>query len=123
MIYKTRKIISPPDLNAANTLFGGRALAWIDEEAAIFAICESHYKKIVTKYMSEVDFHNPAHLGEIIEIGTELVAYGRTSITVACKIRNMSTQQDIVSVNKIVFVCLDEAGIPTPHGRIFKTPK
>lgn len=121
MLYKTRKIISPSDLNAANTLFGGRALAWIDEEAAIFSMVESRFKRIVTKFMSEIDFHHPARLGDVIEIGTELVGYGRTSITVSCKIRNMSTLEDIVSINKIVFVCLDENGSPTPHGRIMKT--
>lgn len=121
MIYKTRKIISPSDLNGANTLFGGRALSWIDEESAIFAIEATRHLRIVTKFMSEINFHNPAHLNEIVEIGTKLVKFGTTSITVACNIRNKTTKKDIVSVNQIVFVCLDENGKPIPHERTEET--
>jgi len=32
MNFRTRKLIKPEDLNARGTLFGGRVLAWIDEE-------------------------------------------------------------------------------------------
>ena len=31
MIYRTRKMVAPKDLNAIGTLFGGRVLDWIDE--------------------------------------------------------------------------------------------
>ena len=30
-------MVMPADLNGAGTLFGGRCLAWVDEEAAIYA--------------------------------------------------------------------------------------
>jgi acyl-CoA hydrolase len=35
MRFLTRKLVQPGDLNAGGTLFGGRCLTWIDEEAAI----------------------------------------------------------------------------------------
>ena len=40
MKYRTRKLVKPSDLNPRRTLFGGQVLKWIDEEAAIFAICQ-----------------------------------------------------------------------------------
>ena len=104
------------DLNGAGTLFGGRALAWIDEEAAVFAACQLGRSTIVTKFMSSIDFKSPAHIGEIVEIGAEVVKFGTTSITVRCAIRNKTTKKEIVVVDQIVFVCLDQEGKPVAHG-------
>lgn len=117
MDHRTRKMIMPAHLNGAGTLFGGQALAWIDEEAAIFAACQLGTSKIVTKAMSNIDFQSPARQGDIIEIGTEVVGFGRTSITVRCNIRNKTTQKDIVSVDRIVFVHVDDNGLSVPHGK------
>ena len=116
MQYRTRKMIMPGHLNGAGTLFGGQALAWIDEEAAIFAACQMSTRRLVTAAMSSIAFLAPAHQGDIIEIGADLVKVGRTSITVCCSIRNKTTGMDIVKVAEIVMVCLGEDGKPTPHG-------
>lgn len=117
MDYLTRKMIMPAHLNGAGTLFGGQALAWVDEEAAIFAACQIKSRSLVTKVMSAIDFQAPVHQGDIIEIGCRLVAVGRTSITVGCSIRNMTTGEVVLNVDKIVFVHLDDNGQPTPHGK------
>jgi len=123
--YKTRKLIKPEDLNARGTLFGGQLLKWIDEEAAIFAICQLstsshtyHTNSIVTKIISEIDFVTTAKQGDVIEIGCGLIGFGTTSITFACEVRNKNTQQTIVKVDKIVFVVVDKDGKPTPHGLV-----
>ena len=116
MEYRTRKMIMPAHLNGASTLFGGQALAWIDEEAAIFATCQIGSRSLVTKIMSAIDFQAPVRQGDIIEIGTELVGLGRTSITVSCSIRNKTTGEDVLKVDKIVFVHLGADGKPAPHG-------
>ncbi|HIG48218.1 MAG TPA: acyl-CoA thioesterase, partial [candidate division Zixibacteria bacterium] len=47
MEFKTRKLVTPKDLNPHGTLFGGRALEWIDEEAFIFASCQLASTSIV----------------------------------------------------------------------------
>lgn len=117
MDFKTRKIIMHPHLNATQSLFGGQALAWIDEEAAVFAACYLETSNIVTKFMSEIDFKSPAHLGDIIEIGCEIVKVGLTSITVRCIMRNMNCQKEIIRIEKIVFVNIDADGNPKPHGK------
>jgi acyl-CoA thioesterase YciA len=117
MKYRTRKLVKPGDLNSRRTLFGGQVLKWIDEEAAIFAICQIGKSNIVTKAMSEVNFVSTAVVGDIIEFGMELVSVGKTSITIACDVRNKVTKQSIIKIDKIVFVLLDENGKPTPHGK------
>jgi acyl-CoA thioesterase YciA len=121
MIYRTRKLIKPEDLNPRGTLFGGRILQWIDEEAAIFAICQLDSSNIVTKVMSEVNFVTTAQLGDVIEFGMDLIKFGTTSVTICCDVRNKKTKQSIVKIDSIVFVVLDENGKPIPHGKIQQT--
>lgn len=116
MQYNTHKLVMTGQLNARGTLFGGQCLSWIDEEAAIFAISVLGTPCIVTKCMSEINFKAPAHCGDIVEIGTSLVSLGNTSITVSCTIRNKTTKQEIVTVEKIVFVHVDENGKSKAHG-------
>ena len=120
MNFRTRKLVKYEDLNARGTLFGGQLLKWIDEEAAIFCICQLGSRSIVTKAMSEVNFVASAKLGDIIEIGCELVNFGKTSITIACEVRNKDTKQSIIRIDKIVFVLVDENGKPTPHGFLYE---
>lgn len=117
MKYRTRKLVKPEDLNTRRTLFGGQVLKWIDEEAAIFAVCQLGSSNIVTKAMSEVNFVSTAVMGDIIEFGMELVNVGTTSITIACDVRNKMTKQSVIKIDKIVFVLLDENGKPKPHGK------
>lgn len=116
MRFFSRKLIKPNDLNSHGTLFGGSLLAWIDEEAAIYVTCQLGKGNIVTKYMSEIDFVSSAKLGDIIEIGMETVNFGKSSITVKCEVRQKFTHKTIITIDKIVFVHLDENDKPTPHG-------
>jgi acyl-CoA thioesterase YciA len=116
MRFYSRRSIKPNDLNAGGTLFGGTLLAWIDEEAAIYARCVLNTKQIVTKYISEIDFVSSAKQGDIIEIGIATVSLGRSSITLQCVVRNLFTLQKIIQIDKIVFVHIDENGKPRPHG-------
>lgn len=115
--YLSRRIVMPQDLNPAMRLFGGRALAWIDEEAAIFALCQLKGLRLVTKFMSEVNFVASARHGDVVEFGLQVVACGRTSLTVRCVMRNKDTQNTIVEVDRIVFVAVDEEDRPVPHGK------
>ena len=70
----------------------------------------------VTKLISEVNFMMPARQGDVIEFGLSLLSYGSSSITVSCKVRNKLTHAPIVSIDKMVFVHVNEQGLPVPHG-------
>ncbi|WPP50294.1 acyl-CoA thioesterase [Catalinimonas niigatensis] len=117
MNFHTRKWVKPEDLNPNKTLFGGRLLQWIDEEAALYTIIQLENQKVVTKYISEINFISSAITGDIIEIGIEPVSFGSTSITLRCVVRNKMTHEEILSIDKIVMVNLDENGKPVPHGK------
>ena len=117
MKYHTRKWIKPEDLNANQTLFGGRLLQWVDEEAALYAIIQLENPKTVTKFMSEINFVGSAKLGDIIEIGIQVLNFGTTSLSLRCEVRNKMTHQTIITIEKIVMVSLGEDGHPKPHGK------
>jgi acyl-CoA thioesterase YciA len=116
MKFYSRKLIKPEDLNANNTLFGGALLRWIDEEAGIYTMTKLMSQKVVTKYISEINFVSSAKQGDVIEIGMEFVSIGRTSITMRCLVRNLFTQKTIISIDKIVFVRVDENEKAKAHG-------
>ncbi|WP_126650471.1 acyl-CoA thioesterase [Chryseobacterium aureum] len=117
MNYHTRKWVKPEDLNPNHSLFGGRLLQWIDEEAALYAIIQLENTKVVTKFISEINFVSSAKQGDIIEIGIEATHFGSSSITLRCDVRNKMTHQTIITVEKIVMVNLDAEGNPAPHGK------
>ena len=73
-------------------------------------------QKVVTKYISEINFVSSAKQGDVIEIGMEFVAIGRTSFTMKCLVRNLFTQKTIISIDEIVFVRVDNDEKPKPHG-------
>jgi len=117
MRFHTRKWVKPEDLNPNGTLFGGQLLAWIDEEAALYTIIQLENSKIVTKYMSEINFMASAKKGDIVEIGMEVVKFGRSSLTMKCEVRNKMTRETILTVDNIIMVNLGDDGKPTPHGK------
>lgn len=116
MRFHSRKWVKPEDLNANGTLFGGSLLRWIDEECTIAAILQLGNERVVTKYMSAIDFVASAWQGDLIELGIGLHGFGRTSITFRCEVRNMVTRDTIISIDTIVFVGLDDQGRPVTHG-------
>lgn len=117
MNFHTRKWIKPEDLNPNGTLFGGRLLEWIDEEAALYAIIQIENQKVVTKYMSEINFVASAKTGDIIEIGLAVNKFGKSSIDLKCIVRNKMTYDTIITIENIILVNLGEDGKPLAHGK------
>ncbi len=117
MRFHTRKWVKPEDLNPNGTLFGGQLLAWIDEEAALYTIIQLENSKIVTKYISEINFMASARQGDIIEIGIGVTKFGKSSMTLRCEARNKMTRETILTVDNIIMVNLGDDGKPKPHGK------
>lgn len=117
MRFHTRKWVKPQDLNPNASLFGGRVLEWIDEECALYAIIQLENPRVVTKYMSEINFKSSAVQGDIIEIGIEVLKFGNTSLNLRCEVRNKMTRHTIITVENIVMVSLGEDGKPVAHGK------
>jgi acyl-CoA hydrolase len=117
MRFHTRKWVKPEDLNANGTLFGGKLLAWIDEEAALYSIVQLENPKVVTKFMSEINFMSAAKQGDIVEIGLDVAQFGKSSLVLKCEVRNMMTREKIITIDNITMVNLGEDGKPKPHGK------
>ena len=107
MRFHTRKWVKPEDLNPNGTLFGGRLLAWIDEEAALYTLIQLENKRIVTKYISEINFMSSAKKGDIVELGMEVTKFGKSSISLKCVARNKMTRETILTVDNIIMVGAD----------------
>ena len=115
MKFFTRKMVAAKDLNSNGSLFGGRVLSWIDEEAFIFSACQLKDDSVVTRYISNIEFLSTARIGDIVEIGMEAIDMGRTSITLKCVVRKKGCDTILTQIDKIVFVLVDRQGRPKPH--------
>ncbi len=117
MRFHTRKWVKPEDLNPNGTLFGGKLLAWLDEELALYSIIQLENTRVVTKYMSEINFKSSAKQGDIIEIGIDVVKFGTSSLTLKCEARNMMTRETIITIESVTMVNLGNDGKPKSHGK------
>lgn len=117
MRFNSRRWVKPEDLNANGTLFAGKLLSWIDEEAIVYAMIQLENKRIVTKYVSEINFMGTAVAGDVIEIGVAVLKFGKSSLTLSCEVRNKMTHEPIVTVDNIIMVNLDDNGKPKTHGK------
>jgi acyl-CoA hydrolase len=117
MRFHTRKWVKPEDLNPNHSLFGGKLLAWIDEEAALYSIVQLENPRVVTKHMSEINFVSSAKQGDIIEIGLDVVKFGNSSLILECEVRNIMTRETIITIDSITMVSLGDDGKPKAHGK------
>lgn len=77
-----RKLVMSGDLNASNSLFGGKMMAFIDEAASLYVMCQLKTSNIVTLKVSELLFKIPVLLGDFLEFYAETVKVGKTSILI-----------------------------------------
>lgn len=113
--------VFPDSLNYGGTLFGGKLLAEMDSAAANSGrrlMYDTECNGMVTAHLSEVDFLNPAHLGDIVELNTTIVKMGRTSVTikVVAKSENLMGEKRLICKAQFVMVGLKD-GTPYPHGK------
>ncbi|MBM3383338.1 MAG: acyl-CoA thioesterase [Betaproteobacteria bacterium] len=114
------RLIMPGDLNAADRLFGGRLMEWVDEIAALFCMTQLSRKQIVTKKISEVIFNEAADRRDVLEFLCRVKNIGRTSITIEClvmtRIFSAQDKSKLIVACDLVFVAIDDQGRPEPHG-------
>ena len=113
----TTKICKTNDIGFHGNLFGGTMLAWLDEAGAAFACQVAHSTRMVTRFISGVEFCRPVKVGRIVKIYGELISSGRTSIKIKLEARSHnphSSRQKIVCSTEMVFVRIDEDGDALP---------
>ena len=62
-------------------------------------------------------FVSSGKLGDIVEMGMTAAEFGRTSITLKCEVRNKVTKKAILTIDRMVFVNVNDEGEPIPHGK------
>lgn len=113
---RVAKAVFPPTTNHHDTLFGGTALAWMDEVSFITAtrFCR---KPLVTVSTDRIDFNHPIPAGSIVELIGRVVKVGNTSIKVQVEVfvESMLAEGRERAINgAFSFVAVDDEGKPTP---------
>ena len=112
----TTKTVFPGRTNHHNTLFGGEALAWMDEAAFV---CATRFcrKPLVTISSDRVDFKEPIPAGTLVELVASIAEVGRTSLVVEVNVyvENMYKDDKHKAISgSFKFVALDAHRKPTP---------
>ncbi len=109
-------MVFPDHTNHLGTLFGGQALAWMDMAAFIAA---SRYARstVVTARSEQVDFNQPIHKGDLVEVVARIVRVGRSSMGVEVDLvtENLLTgERKLCTQGRFTMIALDPLGRPTP---------
>ena len=111
-----RVSMMPRDTNAHGTIFGGILLAYIDQAGGMATrpYCDS----VVTVKMTEVVFHEPVYVGDVVSFYAHVIRIGNTSITVKILVeaeRWREPGQPVkVTEAEVVYVNVDSNRRPTP---------
>ncbi|HEM7133593.1 TPA: acyl-CoA thioesterase [Providencia rettgeri] len=115
-ISRVSKVVFPTTTNHHSTLFGGTALAWMDEVSFITATRFSR-KRLVTVSTEKINFTHPIPSGTIVELVGKVIRVGRTSLTVNVSIflEDMYSEgREEMIHGQFNFVAIDDNGKPTP---------
>lgn len=106
----------PNHANPLGTLFGGRVLELMDVNAAI--TCQRFCRQIVVTASTEpIDFRNPIHVGEIIELKSRVAWTGKTSMIVRCEVHGenpLTGERRLCTIGHLNFVAIGPDGQPAP---------
>ncbi|MGE6791506.1 acyl-CoA thioesterase [Pseudomonas guineae] len=113
---RVTKAVFPPTTNHHNTLFGGTALAWMDEVSFIAAtrFCRL---PLVTVSSDRIDFKHAIPAGSIVELIGRVIAVGNTSLKVEVEVfvESMSSDARERAITGVFsFVAIDEQKKPVP---------
>src|SRR5258705_12341729 len=76
------EVVFPEQANHYGTLFGGHALSLMGKAAFVTATRHAR-QSVVMATSDKIEFHEPVHVGELVELVAQVVRVGRNSMTVA----------------------------------------
>ena len=116
MVERRTELVFPQDANVLGTLFGGKAVAMMDEVGAIIAM-RACRKAVVTASIDRIDFKEPIRIGDFVEVIARIVKAGRTSLTAQVELwaeEPATGRRRLSTTGSFIFVAVDEHGKPTP---------
>lgn len=112
---KTHRLVLPEDLNQFGFLFGGRLLSWVDEASWIAASMDYPECQFVTIGMESVSFKHSVREGAILEVESECVREGTTSVSYLVQVRQgRDPAETVIFSTKVTFVNVNKDGEKEP---------
>jgi acyl-CoA hydrolase len=107
-----RFLAEPTSVNFGGKVHGGAVMKWIDEAGYACAAGWSG-RYCVTIYVGGIRFHQPIHIGDMVEVCAHIIYTGRTSMHVAVQVSAGDPKTDNrrdTTQCIIVFVAVDDNG-------------
>ena len=108
-----RMMPMPADLNPAGDVFGGWIMAMVDVAGGICALRRAR-SRVVTVSVNSFVFKQPVSVGDSVSFYAEVVAVGRTSITVDVEVFAERNPKNPVIVKvteaRLTYVAIDASG-------------
>ena len=117
-VTRLGRLVQPADANEHGTLFGGEAMRFMDEAAAVAAIRYAR-GSVRTAHVDAIDFHTPVPIGVCLEASARVVGVGRTSMTVEVVLEaedRHTAVRTVTTTGRFVLVAVDGDGRPHPVG-------
>jgi acyl-CoA thioesterase YciA len=108
----SRTLAMPADTNPTGDMFGGWIMSLMDAAGAMTAMREAH-GRVVTVAVSNITFHQPVKVGDVVCCYTEVQRVGRTSITLDVEVwvlRQGQGERERVTSAEFTFVAIDAEG-------------
>lgn len=108
-------IIFSAETNYHDTIFGGRVMYYMDRIATIASM--RHAGTRVVTASTQLDFHAPVHLGEIMQLEAFVAFTNRSSMEVYVKVESEDIFTKVKTTTAtafLTFVALDSDGKSTP---------
>ncbi len=111
------QIVMPSHTNgSAHVLFGGVLMQWIDVCAGVAAMRHAG-GAVVTASIDRLDFKEPIHLGDVVELKAQVNYVRRTSMEVGCRVEiehPLTRERRYATKAYLTFVAIDDTGSPRP---------
>lgn len=113
-----RVVAMPADTNPAGDIFGGWLMAHVDTAGSVPALIRAS-GRVATVSVDAFTFKQPVRVGDLVSFYADIIATGRTSMTVrvvayAQRIRTSDPAPVKVTEATLVYVALDAAGRKRP---------
>ena len=105
-------LAEPNDANYKGNVHGGKVMKWIDEIG--YALSVNFTKKYcVTKFVDDIEFLLPIHIGDLVKLNAEVIKVGVSSLRIKIIVNSENLIKNSLKKNCecfIVFVAIDENG-------------
>jgi acyl-CoA hydrolase len=105
-------LAEPTDVNFGGSVHGGEVMKWMDQVAYALAVRYSG-GYAVTKFVDNIEFVNPMHIGDLVRLDAEIISTGNTSMNIRIHVtsENLRTEKIVLNCScNMIFVAVDSDG-------------